>query len=36
VHDAQRIGICDARALAFRNAGTEIDFCFTVEDKFVA
>jgi hypothetical protein len=29
-----RIGICDGRILAFRHAGTEVDFCFIVEDTF--
>jgi hypothetical protein len=26
-------GICDDRILAFRHAGTEVDFCFIVEDN---
>jgi hypothetical protein len=30
---SQRIGICDGRILAFRHAGTEVDFCFIVEDN---
>jgi hypothetical protein len=29
----QRIGICDGRILAFRHAGTEVNFCFIVEDN---
>ena len=28
-----RIGICDGRILAFRHAGTEVGFCFIVEDN---
>ena len=30
----QRIGICDGRIFEFRHAGTEVDFCFIVEDTF--
>ena len=30
---AQRIGICDGAILEFRHAGTEVDFCFIVEDN---
>src|SRR6266496_5873444 len=26
-------GICDGRILAFRHAGTEVNFCFIVEDN---
>lgn len=29
----QRSSICEGRILAFRHAGTEVDFCFIVEDN---
>jgi hypothetical protein len=33
-YNSQRIGICDGRIFEFRHAGTEVDFCFIVEDTF--
>jgi hypothetical protein len=33
LHCCLRIGICDGRILAFRHAGTEVEYCFIVEDN---